>query len=298
MPVLPQQGGVLGGARSASSCKKKAVAKTMPTSGTPVRFLRYPGGKQRILQRLMQHLPKRAEIKGRLVEPFVGSGAVFFAINPRRALLTDLNAELIDLFRGIRRHPAEVWRRFSAFPSSKEGYYEVRAFDHGSLDLAGKAARTLYLSRTCFKGMWRHNSSGQFNVGYGGQDRRWAICNESLADVSRRLAGSCLRHCDFEETIAECGEDDFLFLDPPYKPGQKEIFNDHYAWSRFRFADHVRLASVLREVTKRGVRWAMTTTSHPDVLRLFSGVRTVVLMRGRKAKPSGEVLMFNYEEAP
>ncbi len=246
----------------------------------------------------MQYLPKRSEIKGRLVEPFVGSGAVFFAINPRKALLADLNTELIDLFRGIRRHPDEVWRRFSAFPSSKEGYYEVRAIDHDSLDLAGKAARTLYLSRTCFKGMWRHNSSGQFNVGYGGQDRRWAICGESLSEVSRRLTSSSLRCCDFEETIGECTEEDFLFLDPPYKPGQKEIFNDHYSWSRFRFADHARLASVLGKVTERGVRWAMTTTSHPDVLRLFSGVRTMPLPRGSKAKASsGEVLMFNYEEA-
>src|SRR5262249_49109195 len=141
-----------------------------------VRFLRYPGGKQRILHRLVRHLPVKESIGGRFVEPFVGGGAIFFALSPAKALLTDLNAELIDLYRGIRRYPDEVWEAFREFPSSREGYYQVRALDHDDLPLASKAARTLYLNRTCFKGMWRHNSSGQFNVGYGGEDRRWAIC--------------------------------------------------------------------------------------------------------------------------
>jgi DNA adenine methylase len=303
MPVSPQRGALLGEARPLPSRKERPTAKAAPTNGTPVRFLRYPGGKQRLVHRLVRHLPHKATIKGRLVEPFVGSAAIFFAIDPRKALLADLNAELIDLFRGIRRHPADVWSRFSEFPSSKEGYYEVRALDHGSLDLAGKAARTLYLSRTCFKGMWRHNSSGRFNVGYGGQDRRWAISYESLAEVSRRLNRATLRCCDFAKVVAECTEDDYLFLDPPYKPGARDIFNDHYAWSRFRYADQVRLAESLKQATARGVRWAMTTSYHPDVLRLFPGTRILALTKGRKAKssrtnsPSGEVLLFNYEEA-
>jgi DNA adenine methylase len=303
MPVKATRGAVLGGARSLPLLEERQHAKTESMNGIPVRFLRYPGGKQRLLHRLMNHLPHKASIKGRLVEPFVGSGAIFFAINPGKALLADLNTELIDLFRGIRRYPAEIWKRFSEFPSSKEGYYEVRSLDHEDLDLAGKAARTLYLSRTCFKGMWRHNSSGQFNVGYGGQDRRWAICRDSLAEVSRRLNKAVLRCCDFAEIISECTEEDYLFLDPPYKPGERDIFNDHYSWSRFRYADHVRLATLLQGATEKGVRWAMTTTSHPEILGLFPDARTVPLTKGRKARStrektaSGEVLLFNYEEA-
>jgi len=303
-PTLIDLGWPLARASLLLHFSERPFPKKGHTNNAPVRFLRYPGGKQRILHRLLKHLPGRGTIKGRFVEPFVGSAAIFFAINPRRALLADLNAELIDLFRGIRRHPAEVWKRFSHFPSSKQGYYKVRALDHESLDLAGKAARTLYLSRTCFKGMWRHNSSGQFNVGYGGQDRRWAICRDSLSEVSRRLNKATLRCCDFEEVVADCKEDDYLFLDPPYKPGERDILNDHYAWSRFRYADHVRLAASLQKATRRGVRWAMTTTSYPDVLRLYSGVRTMPLMKGRRSKftrmhlDCGEVLIFNYEEAP
>lgn len=135
-------------------------------------FLRYPGGKQRILNHLIPHLPLPESIKGRFVEPFVGGGAVFFALNPKRALLADINSELIDLYRGLRRYPVKVWEIFQAFPPTKKAYYEIRDSDVDGLDLASRAARTLYLNRTCFKGMWRHNSNGQFNVGYGGQDRR------------------------------------------------------------------------------------------------------------------------------
>jgi DNA adenine methylase len=269
-----------------------------------VRFLRYPGGKQRILDCLLKYLPARETIKGRFVEPFVGGGAIFFALDPREALLADANAELIDLYRGLRRYPDQVWEHFSAFPSSKKGYYTVRALDADGLDLDLGAARTLYLNRTCFKGMWRHNSRGQFNVGYGGQDRRWALGKECLKTIARRLRRATLRCCDFEESIQECRKEDFLFLDPPYQPGERELVHDHFAWSRFRYADHERLAKALRWATNKSVRWAMTTTSHPDVLGLFRRQNVIPLPRGprtRLGRPvgeSGEVLIRNYEDVP
>ncbi len=272
-------------------------------NGVSVRFLRYPGGKQRILDFLSHRLPTRDTIRGNFVEPFVGGGAIFFALHPRVALLTDANAELIDLYRGLRRYPGEVWDHFRRFPSSKNGYYGVRARDPAALDLARKAARTLYLNRTCFKGMWRHNSQGQFNVGYGGQGRRWVVGEESLRVIARRLRRAVLRCCDFEESIEECTEEDFIFIDPPYQPGERELTHDHFAWSRFRYADHERLARALHRITQRSVRWAMTTTSHPDVLGLFRGYNVIPLPRGPRTKSgrpgggeSGEVLIRNYEE--
>ncbi len=117
----------------------------------------------------------------------MGGGAIFFAMNPKKALLADANPELIDLYRGIRLYPETVWEKYRDFPSSKRGYYKVRAWEHDDLELADRAARTLYLNRTCFKGMWRHNSSGQFNVGYGGQDRWWTIGEECLKAIANRL---------------------------------------------------------------------------------------------------------------
>jgi len=302
-PVVPFHGG-------ATLAKDvPAVAGRLPQSTSPlgssinsaaVAFLRYPGGKQRILDWLLQYIPGRDTIQGRFIEPFVGSGAIFFALNPRASLLTDINPELIDLYRGIRRYSDKVWEYFRTFPSSKKGYYKIRRMAHEELDLANKAARTLYLNRTCFKGMWRHNSSGQFNVGYGGQDRRWTLGQECLSTVARRLRRAKLRCCDFEDSIEECSRNDFLFVDPPYQPGKLDLTHDHFARFRFGAADHDRLARALRRATKRSVRWAMTTTSHPHVLALFAGHQVVTLPRGprtklgRPAAESGEILVRNF----
>jgi len=265
-----------------------------------VAFLRYPGGKQRMLNHLMQFLPKREQIAGRFVEPFVGGGAIFFALNPKRAVLADINPDLIDLYRGLRRFPERVWQIFRLFPPTKKAYYEIRNDPCQFADLAFRAARLLYLNRTCFKGMWRQNSNGQFNVGYGGQDRRWVINKDTLNEVAKRLKKAALKNNDFEDTIDACSGDDFLFVDPPYCPGEREIMNDHYVFHKFEYAEYKRLATVLRKAGKRGIKWALTTSSHADILRLFKGNQFRAVPRGTGKMPgiltykSGEVLILNY----
>jgi len=268
--------------------------------GDAISLLRYPGGKQRLLNYIMDYLPSQGSIRGRLVEPFVGGAAIFFALDPEQALLSDINPELITLYNGLRWCPDQVWEAFQSFPSSKEHYYELRGVEVSGLDLAARAARILYLNRTCFKGMWRQNSSGQFNVGYGGQDRRSVISKESLFDVSRRLQKASVRVSDFEDVIEDSTVEDFLYLDPPYSPGAREMTHSHYVFSQFRYDDHKRLAESLKRATRRGVRWAMTTSSHPDILYLFQGHRTIHLPKGTGRKPgvltdkSEEVLVCNY----
>jgi DNA adenine methylase len=268
--------------------------------GTNVNIIRYPGGKQRMLDFLMRYLPTRDFIPGRLVEPFVGSGAVFLATNPKRALLSDMNDELIDLYRGLRLYPLEVWRAYRGFPSTCDGYYRVRSWNPKDLDLAHAAARTLYLNRTCFKGMWRHNSTGEFNVGYGGQDRRWVIGQDSLLEISRRLRRATLRCADFEDVIDGCNSCDFLFVDPPYKAGAREMTHDHYRHGKFSMMENKRLAATLRRATARGVHWAITTSAHPDIVRLFRKCQVIPFQRGTGKRigelvsRSGEVLILNY----
>ena len=127
----------------------------------------------------------------------------------------------MDLYKGLKRYPLKVWELFKDFPVTKEGYYRVRDFQEKD-NLVYRAARTLYLNRTCFKGMWRENSNGQFNVGYGGQDRRWVVNQDTLLSVSEFLKRAKLINSDFEEVIESCIKEDFIFLDPPYKPGAKD----------------------------------------------------------------------------
>jgi len=266
---------------------------------TITNFLRYPGSKRRMLEFLGQYLPAPNMIEGRYVEPCVGSGAVFFFMNPKNALLSDINSDLIDLYRGVRQSPALVWEKYCQFGSSKAEYRRVRSAGSVGL-LVDRAARILFLNRTCFKGMWRHNRDGDFNVGYGGQGRRWVINLDTLSTVSRALRKAQFLCRDFEDVIDNCQAGDFLFVDPPYRPGEKELLNDHYGYRQFSFSDHRRLNVSLRCAKKRGVQWALTTSAHPDIVRLFCGNNITSIPRGTGHSPgilathSGEVLITSY----
>jgi DNA adenine methylase len=262
--------------------------------------VRYPGGKRRLMTFLWKYLPVAEAVEGRYVEPFVGSGAVFFRLRPRRALLSDVNQELIDLYRGIRYAPRKVWALYSSFGSTKEDYIYIRDV-YRPKSLVERAARTLYLNRTCFKGMWRHNRLGNFNVGYGGQERRWTITEQILVSCASALRQAVLACGDFQ-TIVDCTErDDFIFLDPPYRPGYKEYWNSHYIWNQFRYSDYERLADSLQSAKSRGVHWAMTISSHEEILRLFRGNYALKLPRGTGKMPgiltseSGEVIITSYQ---
>jgi len=270
-----------------------------PTQAPNTSFLRYPGGKGRMLGFIGQHLLSRSTVASRYVEPFVGGGAVFFYLCPEHAWLSDINSDLIDIYRGIRKSPRQVWRRYCEFGSSKAEYRRVRDFDRPSR-LVDRAARILYLNRTCFKGMWRHNRNGEFNVGYGGQARRWAITEEMLLVASRMLRKAHIQCGDFEDVVDECGVGDFLFLDPPYRPSEREQIHDHYVGRQFTFADHRRLAAALKRARRRGAHWALTTTTHPDVIGLFRASYAIEIPHGTGRQPgirvanSGEVLMASY----
>ncbi|HXF62500.1 MAG TPA: Dam family site-specific DNA-(adenine-N6)-methyltransferase [Caldilineaceae bacterium] len=266
----------------------------------PIRLLRYPGGKQRLLSSLLPLLPSSHTIRGNFVEPFVGGASVFFAVNPDRAILSDINGELIELYQGIRDHPRDVWEKYTSFPASRDGYYSIRNAEVSALDPVTKAARILYLNRTSYKGMWRYNSRGQFNVGYGGESRRWVIKEEDILQASLRLRKAHLEISDFEQIIDSARASDFLFVDPPYKPGARELTNDHYVFSRFTSEDHQRLARALQKASGRGVKWAMTISSHHEMIQLFSSESVFLLKenirkRENHCEQQGEALICNYK---
>ena len=265
-----------------------------PTSTTLFPVVRYPGGKQAMLRFLSQYLPKSSEYTGRFIEPFLGGAAVFLFANPDRALLSDSNPEVIDLYRGINQNPEGVWQLYSSFGSTKDDYLRIRSWKSENLSPTERAARLLFLNRTCFKGNWRHNAKGEFNVGYGGQSRRWVISESLLIDVSLAFSNVDLRCTDFEETIELASYRDFLFLDPPYKPSERQLQNLHYGSNQFRFEDHKRLARCLERASERGIRWCMTTASHPDIVELFSSFRIIPVPSRRKGTTdSGQVAVLN-----
>jgi len=271
------------------------------TLDSKLTFLRYPGGKQRQLSYFSHFIEDPDKKWRRYLEPFLGGGSVFFYTNPEKALLSDKNQELIDLYLGIKEFPEEVWNIYLKFPNTKLGYYKIRSLNPEELDMSTKAARTLYLNRTCFKGMWRHNADGEFNVGYGGQDRRWAITENNLKEVSERLQHAEIMCCDFEKLIRKSKKGDLLFLDPPYRPGERQELNAHYGYGQFSFDDQKRLANVLNRASKKGVSWIMTNSSHEDILDLYRIYDIIPLDRGTGKMPgllsknSGESIIVNLE---
>jgi DNA adenine methylase len=266
-----------------------------------MKFLRYPGGKRRLMAYIAKRLPAKADLKGRYLEPFVGGGAVFFYQKPENAFLSDLNSELIDLYRAIRLYPHKVWETFSSVPEGKASYYQMRDGEIGSKPLYYRAARTLYLNRTCFKGMWRHNPNGKFNVGYGGEDRRWVVNHENIIEISKVLKKADIQRADFSEVFETLKDGDFVFLDPPYKPGKKDLTEQHYINGQFAFADQERLATKLRAVSgDKNIKWLMTNSAHPDIRKLYKGFKITKIPIGTGPSPgilnksSNEILISNY----
>ena len=259
--------------------------------------MRYPGGKQRLAKYILPLIPKN--IKGIYVEPFLGSGAIFFALNPQKALLSDVNQDLVDVYIGVKRSPQRVWEIYSRFPRDKQSYYNIRNLEIKNDDLSYRAARWLYLNRNCFNGVWRQNSKGKFNSGYGGSDRIPGLTKKDIEDASNRLEKAKIMCSDFEPIIDNSEEDDFIFCDPPYKPHSKELIQSLYFGS-FHFNEYKRLARSLERASNRGTRWLLTISSHQDILNLFNKNRVIKMSNGTGQKlgildkSPGEAIILNY----
>lgn len=266
-----------------------------------MRFLRYPGGKTKLLAFIDDFLPKNNEIVGNYIEPFVGGGSVFLSIKPLSAILSDLNNELIELYKGIRNYPHKVWEIFCSFPEGRKAYYQIRDSEYYDKPLAFRAARTLYLNRTCFKGMWRHSPNGNFNVGYGGEERRWVVTHQNIVELSKLLRNAKLIVSDFDEVLNTVKDGDFIFLDPPYKPGQKELTESHYTYGKFTFHDQIRLANKVKYINRnKNVKWLMTNSSHVDICNLYKEFNIVKIPKGTSGRigihtnNSKEILISNF----
>ncbi len=230
-------------------------------------FLKWAGGKRWLFSaEFAERLPKFE----RYVEPFVGGGAGFFAIKPRKATLNDVNAELINLYREVRSNPAKIDRglRYLQERHSKETYYTIR--NRGYREGTAGAIRTLYLNRTCWNGLFRLNLKGKFNVPIG---TKTAIYNstESFIDYSEALQGAELRCGDFEPVINNCSTGDLIFVDPPYTVKHNVNGFVKYNEAIFSWADQERLAKALRKAKSRGAAVVLTNADHESVRQLYDG---------------------------
>jgi len=228
-------------------------------------FLRWVGGKRWLVNKYSEHFPKKYN---NYIEPFLGGGAVFFFLEPKKAILSDLNEELINTYRCVRDEPSKLLNvlKIHQRNHSKEYYYKTRDFN--PIKIHTKAGKFLYLNRTCFNGIYRVNSSGKFNVPYGNKSTI-IYENESFQDLSNKLSNTKLSVCDFEKTIRSAKKDDFLFVDPPYTVAHNNNGFIEYNEKIFSWDDQVRLSNTLKKAKKRGVKILLTNANHLSIRKLY-----------------------------
>ena len=231
-------------------------------------FLKWAGGKNWFVKHQNHRLPAQYN---RYIDPFLGGGSVFFYMEPNEAILSDVNSELISTYLAIQQDWERLDRKLREHSrnhirtADDSYYYGVR--DQNPRTLTNIAARMIYLNRTCFNGIYRVNRKGKFNVPRGSKDTV-LTGQEEFEQRSVLLQNADIRCCDFEETINEAQENDFLFCDPPYAIQEEQSFVG-YTQDLFDWDDQIRLANALERARQRNVNIFMTNVNHPSVRALY-----------------------------
>lgn len=234
-------------------------------SETTYPFLKWVGGKRWLANTYSTLFPSEFN---NYFEPFMGSAAVFFSINPKKAYLADINKELTDCFIGVR----DDWLKVEALLKehhnnhTSDYYYKIRASKY--VGIVERAARFIYLNRTCWNGLYRVNTSGQFNVPIGTKTNVM-LSTDNFESVSNLLKGAEILNVDFESLIDKATKDDFIFADPPYTV--KHNFNGFVKYNEkmFHWDDQVRLSESLINASNRGCLVCLTNAYHPSIISLY-----------------------------
>jgi DNA adenine methylase len=265
-----------------------------------VPFVKWAGGKSSLLPQILPRIPERF---GTYYEPFVGGGAVFFAVRPLRAVLADINAELIDAYLEVRDDPAGLMRTLDRYRYDRETYYRVRALQPATLSRQERAARFLYLNRTCYNGLYRVNRRGEFNVPMGRYPHPRRLYDPAVIwAASAALAHAEIRCASFEETLLSARAGDFVYLDPPYWPLDVTSSFTRYSQLGFTASDQQWLKAQVDRLTERGCRVLLSNSDTPFTRWLYAEYRIeqVHAPRPINADPTGrgsipEILVRNYE---
>lgn len=237
--------------------------------------LKWAGGKRWFVANHQDLLPKKFN---RYIEPFLGSGAVFFSIQPDDALISDLNPELINLYEVIRDEPIKLEKKLKEHQRnhSAEYYYSMRALQ--TRNKITTAARTLYLNRTCWNGLYRVNLKGEFNVPKGTKDNV-VLATDDFLRLSGVLSKAKIKCQDFQESIDSAEKGDFLFLDPPYTVAHNNNGFIKYNQNLFSWEDQIRLRDAVLSAVQRGVEVVVTNAAHKSVKDIYANFDQLVVER-------------------
>lgn len=273
-------------------------------------FVKWAGGKRQLVEELLRSRPKQYK---RYIEPFIGGGALFFALKPENAYISDINEELINIYQVVRDDVAGLLAELKKHDrryregDPKEYFYQVRNADrepgYRRWGKVRKAARLIFLNKTCFNGLFRMNSRREFNTPFGSYVNPAIVDEQNLLACSRALATTEIAASGFDHVSEIATKGDFVYFDPPYVPLTATANFTAYSGEGFDLAMQRRLREVCDELDAKKVKW-MLSNSHTDfVLDLYRDryhIRTVEAIRAINCKADkrgkvAEVIVTNYE---
>jgi DNA adenine methylase len=275
-------------------------------------YLKWAGGKRQLLSGIKNCLPRDIQ-NYTYYEPFIGAGAVFFDLQPKRAVINDFNTQLILTYTVIKENVEELIKLLKQHKekNNEEYFYKIRNLDRNNREfdnLTGveKAARLIFLNKTCFNGLYRVNSQGLFNVPYGNY-KNPAICEETVLRRISSYFNTCeinILNNDFEYAVMTAGENSFIYFDPPYHSPDKTSFTCYQA-DGFPEGEQERLRNVMVKMTNRGVKCLLSNSDTEYIRELYNykffDIISVQAKRNINSDSAGrgnvnEVLIKNWRE--
>ena len=265
-------------------------------------IVKWVGGKRQLMFELLKNMPKEYN---RYFEPFIGGGALFFELQPDNAYISDMNEELINLYQVVRDNVYELIADLQKHDITKEYFMEIRNIDrtkeYKSWSSVKKASRFIYLNRTCFNGMYRVNSKGEFNVPFGHYKNPRILDENNLINCSNLLQKTEIKHSDFSEILREVKKGDFVYFDPPYVPLSETSSFTSYTKDGFDMDMQFKLRDVCDELDSMGVKFLLSNSDTKLVNELYENynIKKVFASRQINANADGrgkitEVLVRNY----
>ncbi|MFN0175223.1 MAG: DNA adenine methylase [Saprospiraceae bacterium] len=269
-------------------------------------FVKWAGGKRQLLPKIGKCLPKNY---ARYYEPFLGGGAVWLALQPKDYVVSDINSEMINVYQVVKSNLEELLDELREYPNQSDFYYKTRELDRSpefqNISAVKKAARIIYLNKTCFNGLFRVNSQGFFNVPFGNYPNPDIVNEVSLRAANRFLneqEGEILSG-DFEAILKGAPTNSFVYLDPPYDPVSDSSSFTGYALGGFDRAEQQRLKAVCDDLNKRGCKFLLSNSATDFIKDLYKEytIEIVEASRSINSVATGrgkveEVLIRNYDK--
>lgn len=263
-------------------------------------FIKWAGGKRQLLSQLLHHVPHEYN---RYIEPFLGGGAMFLALQPTKAIVNDINPEIINAFNVIKNDHAKLMKKLSRMKNNDEYFYKVRKQKVADLSDTDRAARFIYLNKTCFNGLYRENSKGEFNVPFANHKNPSLFNEENMEDLHDYFNANEVQFMcsDYKDILSKAKKGDFIYLDSPYYPLKKNSFTKYYK-SDFSDKDHKELALLYQELDKKGCFVLMSNSNSPAIKELYKDYTIIDIEARRSINSKGngrqkdkiEVFIKNY----